>query len=495
MNIRNLRLIAALILAAVTAWPAHATWRRAESPNFIVYGEGSEAALRERAALLEDYHAFLRLLTGVKEPPAPNKLRVYVMSGDEMRRVRDVGKAGGFYGASSSGIAAFINDQSPADETEILFHEIAHHFMMQYRPAAYPAWFIEGFAEYVSTAKLKEKTIDFGQPGVARARWLSNARWLPVERVLFERPPGPGVERALFYAQSWLIAHYMMRDDGRRQKFKAYMAAIGKGAPPREAFLAEFGDLKAFSRGLETYASRQLTYSRLTRASAAATPEVKVATLPPSADRLLPLEAALYMGQREKWAADALARVRAEAAKHPGDPYAGRVLAMAEVLHGDGAKGEALLDGLLKSSPQDADLLYLKGLRHLIAARGGEGRKEHFAQARTWFARAHKADPHHWRALGRYAESLSSDPRFNSDNTLEILLLAHELAPQVVEFRMNAARLMMLRGRHAEAEAILLPIAFEPHNERLAADAQKLLAEARAKVKPIEPPPPSPSGE
>ena len=39
----------------------------------------------------------------------------------------------------------------------VLFHEYAHHFMLQYAPAAYPAWYVEGFAEVVSTASFERK--------------------------------------------------------------------------------------------------------------------------------------------------------------------------------------------------------------------------------------------------------------------------------------------------------------------------------------------------
>ena len=42
-----------LFLAAITT-PARAEWRRAESPNFILYGTESESRLRERILLLED---------------------------------------------------------------------------------------------------------------------------------------------------------------------------------------------------------------------------------------------------------------------------------------------------------------------------------------------------------------------------------------------------------------------------------------------------------
>jgi Flp pilus assembly protein TadD len=490
--------VALLALALGMATPAAAAWRQAESPNFILYSEASEERIREQAALLEDYQAFLRLLTGVDDPPAPNKLRVYLARDrGQLNMVRDMPAATrGFYTASSSGLAAFVDDRGGrfgVTDDEILFHEIAHHFMLQYRPMAYPPWFVEGFAEYVMTAKLRPGTIEFGQPSANRAMLLNREPWLPIEKILFERPPRNTRERALFYAQSWLLTHYLMRDDLRRIQFKAFMAATAAGTPARPAFAAQFGDLKAFNKGLETYAARQMTYSRLTRSSAATRPDIRITTLPRSADELLLAEAALYVGQSGDYARAVLAKVRSEAARHPGDAYAKRVLAAAEVLHGDPARGEALLDELLAAAPTDAELIYLKGMRHLIAGRSDAAtRKPRFAQARTWFARAHKADGNHWRALARYAESLTTDARFNSENTLNILLIAHELAPQVVELTMNAANLLMLRGRHGEAEALLLPLASHPHNDALAAAAQALLDKVRAgagaKPKPASPP-------
>ena len=71
--------------------------------------------------------------------------------------------------------------------------------------------------------------------------------------------------------------------------------------------------------------------------------------------------------------------------------------------------------------------------------------------------------------------------RFTSENTLNILLLANELAPQVAEVRMKAASVLLAQKKFAEAESMVLPLASDPHNARLAAAAQRLLAAARAK--------------
>jgi tetratricopeptide (TPR) repeat protein len=496
---RLLILALAAAAALLGAGPAWATWRKAETANFILYSQSSEAKVREQAALLEDYHGFLRTLTGITDPPAPNKLRVYLVRGrGQLRQVRDVGSGvAGFYTASPSGIAAFVDDRSGGwiGDDQILFHEIAHHFMLQYRPSAYPAWFVEGFAEYVMTARFKDNVIEFGHPNENRIGWLRNARWLPFEKVLFEGVP-KGQESALFYGQSWLLTHYLMRDDDRIEKFRTYLRAITAGTPPRQAFAEQFGELRGFERAIQTYGARQMTFTRLTRASAAAAPQVKVETLPPAADDLLLMDANLYVGVGDRYVPELLERVRTEAAKHPGDAYAQRVLAKAEALYGDAEKGEKAIDALIAAQPNDAELLYVKGMRYLRAGRAdAASRAVRFRQARPWFVRAHKLDKHHFPTLAAYAESLTTDRQFNSENTLEIVLLARELAPQVLELNMNAANLLLLRGHFAEAEAVLRPIASNPHNAGLAAAAQAMIERARAKQGPTSAAPVKPAGE
>jgi hypothetical protein len=57
---RLIRLV--LVLAAVLlSNAATAQWRKAESPHFVVYSTNSEAKLRERTLLLEDFDRLLRI--------------------------------------------------------------------------------------------------------------------------------------------------------------------------------------------------------------------------------------------------------------------------------------------------------------------------------------------------------------------------------------------------------------------------------------------------
>ena len=158
------------------------------------------------------------------------------------------------------------------------------------------------------------------------------------------------------------------------------------------------------------------------------------------------------------------------------------MLAAAEALHGDGEAAERLIDALLAQRPNDAELLYLRGMRDLAAGRRDPARRgEHFGNARRWFAHALERDVGHYQTLYRYAESQSDQPNFVSQNTANILLAAHRNAPQVSEIRLAAASMLLLRENYAAAAALLRPLAAATHDDAAAAAAQALLAKAEAR--------------
>src|ERR1044072_2452457 len=90
MKIRMFGFLAGLVFAFLLgAAPARAEWRRAESPNFVLYGNIPEARLRERILLLEDFDRLMRVATSVAAPPAVNKLNVYILDGPaDLRLIR-----------------------------------------------------------------------------------------------------------------------------------------------------------------------------------------------------------------------------------------------------------------------------------------------------------------------------------------------------------------------------------------------------------------------
>lgn len=358
--------------------------------------------------------------------------------------------------------------------------------MLQYRPLAYPPWYVEGFAEYVMTAKFEKDAIEFGQPSRGRAYSLVSESWLPLDQVLFAPAPNKAEEGAQYYAESWLLVHYLLRDAARKAKLAQYLSATASGEEPKAAFQRIFAEPPSqLQKEIEQYSQGHWDYSRLKRHSTEARPAMEIVALPDSADDLLLAKAGMDVGTPDEQVQAMLTRVRAAAAKYPSDPFANRVLAEAEAVYGDEAAADRLLDPLLASAPDDGELLYLKGMRYLRAGLKDEAvRAAQMKQAQIWFSKAHKADPNQYQSLFRYVQSLGGTPAYGAENTIEVLLLAHQLAPQVQEISINAGSMLLAKGDYGLAATLLAPVAFDPHGGEAAAVAKQLLDAARAKQKP-----------
>jgi len=474
---------AVTVVALLLAAPAQARWLRADTPNFILYSEGSEATLRDYATVVEDYDSLLRGLFKVERPPSPNRLTIYlVKNADDLRRYTNLPTAAvGVYSATTGGISAFVVRGAATegiDGRDVLLHEYAHHFMLQNFPANYPGWYIEGFAEYLMTAKFKPDTIEFGGFNLNRGQWLANGNWLPIGEILNGDPRSFKGERdAMFYAQSWLLVHYVYRDPVRNAAFEAYLKDVLKGTPPDTAFKAAFKVSYAhMADDLHHYYERQMTYTRIKRKSQAAPVAITITTLPPAADSLLLDQARLTLGVDTKFGPPLLAAVRRDAAKLPGDPFAARVAAQAEVEIGDRAAGQAMLDALLAGDGKaDAQLLYLRGMSEMLAAEhDAAGMAQHRTQARRFFGRAHKLDPDQFQSLYRYAQTFADGSKL-TENTANVMLLAHQLAPQVDAITIDTAAMLAARDRVAEARLLLEPVAHSPHGGSDAERAKAML--------------------
>ncbi len=90
--------------------------------------------------------------------------------------------------------------------------------------------------------------------------------------------------------------------------------------------------------------------------------------------------------------------------------------------------------------------------------------------------------PDRYQTLYRYAESYFAVPGGGDapDSVVDVLLRAYNLAPQVTEIGLNAARVLLDRKRADEAMVILSPIANDAHNPKAAAIARKLIRIAQS---------------
>jgi tetratricopeptide (TPR) repeat protein len=478
----------ALLMVAPQAHAQDGVWMRAESENFIVYSRGRERPLRDAVQQLEHFNDLLHEQTGAPRPETPVKVPVYLLR-DEVA-FRTVWPAvapsiRGFYTYMPEHVGAYaIYDDMgwEGGAQRILFHEYAHHFMMQYFRAAYPAWYVEGFAEYMSTVQFSRSATLVGRPPDSREVQLvgrSRSELLPTQTMLGDMPTG-GEAMSMFYAQSWLMVHYMFSTPERQRAFSTYMRALNTGADPVEAFEAAFGmsaddfrnALSEYMRGTIqywNYPNRELEESTIT-----------ITRMPRSADDLLLLNARMLRTRDEN--AELIDSIVAEAARFPGDAYATRSAAYAE-LSRNPARARELATPLIEADPQDFEAQYIVGRSYFAEAEAAEdGGEALLAQARRHFVRAFRVNPNHVPTLYYYVRSQRE--YVLSDEVLDVLVQAHLLAPQVDEIRFNLAIYLLNARRFQDAAAILGPIAYSPHGGETATRARRYLDAARANTMP-----------
>jgi len=466
MKVTVKRLIGVLLL--LVAQPAFAAWFRAETPAFIVYGQGSARQVGAAATQLAAFDQLLRQLTGTTGGAPRARVSIYLVDDArdfERLRGNSVG-FDGFYTATPNTIAAFVDRSDTAHEARaqsVMFHEYAHHFMFAHQPASYPAWYIEGLASYWETARFSNGKARYGDYDSGRAQTMMLSNWMPVARLLgADWANLPGYETPMFYAQSWLVVHYLASDPQRAAALARYLETVAGGTPSGTAFAQVFGyPVERFDKVLIDYVmGRTLKPTELAFVPQQAA--VPAAPLSAVADALLIPAAQLDIGVDPGKAPALLDRIRRIAARYPTDWSAQVVLATAELRLGDRAQARVLIDSLAAASPDSAPVLVLLGTAQLF---------DHQAASAT-LAHADALRPEDYRIL--FLRALA-EPADAAATRRALLLRANALAPQVEVVALAAAQAQAEADDFAAARALLAPVANNPHGGPAAAQARDWL--------------------
>lgn len=478
---RGLKTLALCVIAAVLFCPAaaRAAWTKAETEHFIVYGDIADFLVKDYAVRLSTFDTVLRVFNPPPPRAAPQKVEVYVVRSrkDLKRAWPEVSEdIAGFWLSSADGVFAIAAAEEGPSQNDVLFHEYAHHYMHAYFPAAYPAWFVEGWAEYFMTTRIEPRSVIVGDYSRNRADWLFATAWLPMDQVLSKTTDQAGdvVDRQLFYAQSWLLTHYMRSTRERAAQMDKITAAIAGGMDSVTAFKEVTAMTpQQLTQQLRRYQALPMTQIKdLVKTP----PAVTLSKLPPSAEDLLLDRLRLVRATPSKPDPAFLGSVRSKAAKYPGDKLADLTLARAEFIYGDVSAGEAILNRRLQANPDEVDALAEAGLGQVMAARREPANREaRLRAARPFFAKAYQLNPEDFRTLYGYAYSRTIEPGFPSDNDVKALLEARLLAPSVDEIALLAGTALLMRNDPADARRVLEPVANNPHGGGAARRAKALL--------------------
>ncbi|MGE5562882.1 MAG: tetratricopeptide repeat protein [Bacillota bacterium] len=475
---------AAALLAAA---PASAAWYKAASKHFVIYADENPKALRAFSEKLERFDQAARISMSMEDPQIGdgNRLTVFVVPSEkEVHAILGDKNAwqSGFYTGRVEGSLAYVPRHTEAmdDPDALFFHEYTHHLMMQELDRPYPEWYVEGFAEFLSTAKFDpDGSVWFGQPLQSRAYSLLNES-PPTFEQLAAGLHGNMTDLQLdaFYGRSWLLTHYLLLEPRRAGQLARYINTLAKGEPPMQAAREVFGDPKQLDRELNTYVTQRLLAFKI-GGQRISVGNIDVQPLSAGAAQVILARARIKYSGDDSGAETRAAQVRPIESRYPGDELVEATLAEAELDAGHADAAEAAAVRALAANPRDTEALVLKARALEAKAKSAEGetRTAMFDQARASFIAANKIDTEDPEPLYDYYWSYLLEGRRPTDNAIAALHYASDLAPQDIGVRMNSAIAYLEEGKLKEARSTLTVVAYQPHAGEAADLAKRMMSD------------------
>jgi hypothetical protein len=470
-----------LTLDLTAASAAHAdTWIKAESAHFVAYSNTAEKRTREYIGKLEAFRSLTNLLLGSSDKGPQVKFELYLLGkDDQMLSVRPSFSkyVGGVYFNCGEGTQAYASidhfgdGYGEQDQSLVtLFHEYTHYVMFQHAKTYYPSWYVEGFAEYLSTADPRDGEITVGELAKMRTYTLGEDRWIDFTKVLspsygFGDKTASPWEIQSFYAQSWLLTHYMLSDPARARGMNDYFARLGRGEDSVASFEAATGlKVKNLHPILDRYQNNMM-YHKLPMA---AYPEadIKVTKVPADEGSFLLNGSLLTTCMDKSQGKTVLDALTAQKASLNSNLKFRTMLARAQFLYGSLDEAEASAGALVDSNPEDFDVNYLMGRIYMKRAETaiGADRNALYDAARGFFLTAYQVNKLNAPNLYWVAQSYQNQKDFPTQNAIFAANGARVLAPGIMEYAMFAAYVDLRADKRDEAVAALSPFVSDPHN-------------------------------
>lgn len=435
-------------------------WIRISSAHFSILTDANEKKGRETSLRLEQMRNMFSQLFRKSKLQMPEPLDVIALQSDEeyirvapLRQGQPISAPGFFLPGDDRNYV--VLDLTAEDSWRAVSHDFAR-LLLNFNYPPTQEWFDEGFAQYFSSLRLSDTQAQVGDDPTQSRPWnhalpgqsfmeLLGRPWLPIPE-LFTMRPGPSGYPPIFYAQSWIVMHYLLHQD-KLSDAGAYFGLVQiRKVPVEQAVQQAFGMSAAqFEQAVRDYFHSLPPSSPGQPKPGAASPGGKSSQLPPP---LGPLDVAA--------SAQDVVDAQAEAL----------VAEMALRLPEHRDQGVKNLEAVMADPKAD------NVVAHRAMAWVHMERTE-FDQADEELARARELDgkdtwTHYYLALGKFrASQTSQKPIEGVSNMIQDLVLVVDKEPDFAEAH-NMLALARLQGGgvHSAAEAIKVAIQLSPRSEQ-----------------------------
>jgi len=241
------------------------------SPHFTVICNGGEKEARRTADQFEQFREVFHVSFPSLRLDLGRPLIIFAVKNEDSLKgllpgyweVKGHAHPAGIYvsGEEREFVAVRTNIEGE-NPYEVVYHEYAHA-MLNHNFRDLPVWLSEGLAEYFGNSRIRDNEVDIGIASRYLTQILQQSRLIPIDDLLLADHDSPYYNEenrvSVFYAESWVIVHYLLQDPMARQQqlLPNFLKAWESSGDQVEAAQQTFGDLKEFSQTIESYARNQ----------------------------------------------------------------------------------------------------------------------------------------------------------------------------------------------------------------------------------------------
>ena len=255
------------------------SWYELRTPNLRVYSCAPTQDVAKLTMRLEQFRQTYATLAGTQAVASPPVIVMVYPNHEALKPFLPV------YQGQPANLAAFFvrgTDENlivtslsgvTTDAMDNVFHEYAH-LLLRRNDRIWPLWLKEGMADIYATFRLQGARATVALPRSNYLLLLAHEPMMPLQELLEVTHDSPAYNererQGIFYAQSWLLTHYLMLGDNAvlRSRFGQITRNLKEGQTSVEAFTKALGiSLEAGQNLLERYrkggkfAELQLTLS------------------------------------------------------------------------------------------------------------------------------------------------------------------------------------------------------------------------------------------
>ncbi|HVO62633.1 MAG TPA: tetratricopeptide repeat protein [Terriglobales bacterium] len=442
------------------AWAGEPQWMEIHSPHFSVVTDAGEKRGRETAVKFEQMRAVFGAMLAKAKVNLPIPLQIIAFRNTkELRQFAPLfhGKPTQVSGLFQAGEDRnfILLDMSVQDPWTVVFHEYAHMLMNGNLKADTQPWFEEGFAEYFSSIEVDAKEAKLGArvpPGDLEAlQQYGLMRVSDLFRVQHDsKTYNEGDRRSTFYAESWLIVHYLY-DTRQIPQVGTYFDVIDQKLTVEDAIQKAFGMTAAqFDKTIRNYLSGgRMHYAKIATPPGIETTGYSVASLSAVNAKAVLADAHLHAADYQERAVDEFEQVLAADANNAA---ALRGLGYAALRKHDFGHAGDYFHRAVQADSKDARVYYYSAL---LANQEDEMTRDPeklnsikqdlsksialdptFADSYALLAYAHMS-------LGEHADAIASMKK------------AMELSPRNEQYLFNLSQMYLVSGQADNAVSIL----------------------------------------